>query len=219
MVPIISIVGQSGSGKTTFLEALVRELSRRKYRIGTLKHTSHTFEMDSEGKDSYRLKQSGSVIGGVFTNDSIGIVRDFNEKKDLDRIIADVFNDMDLVLMEGYKLGKYPKIVVLKEKDPENETREYNKDEIIAVVGEGEPDTGFNYYGKYEAKKIVDLLELEFIKPYCLQEIDLYINSKPVVLNDFVQKIVKNIINSIIDSLKGIDKKIKDIDLRFKTGK
>jgi molybdopterin-guanine dinucleotide biosynthesis protein MobB len=175
--------------------------------------------MDSEGKDSYRLKKSGSVIGGVFTNDSIGIIRDFNEKQDLDRIIADVFNDMDLVLMEGYKLGKYPKIVVLKEKDPEQETREYNNDEILAVVGEGEPDTDFNYYGKYEAKKIVDLLELEFIKPYRLQEIDLYINSKPVVLNDFVQQMVKNIINAMIDSLKGIDKKIKDIDLRFKTGK
>ena len=219
MVPVISVVGQSGSGKTTFLEALVRELSRRKYRIGTLKHTSHSFDMDSEGKDSYRLKQSGSIIGGVFTDDSIGMVRDFKEKQDLDRIIADVFNDMDLVLIEGYKLGKYPKIVILKEKDLEHETGEYNRDEIIAVVGEAEPDTGFNYYGKYEVKKIAELLELEFIKPYRLQEIDLYINSKPVVLNDFVQKIVKNIINAIIDSLRGIDKKIKDIDLRFKAGR
>ena len=58
MVPIISIVGQSGSGKTTFLEALVRELSRRKYKIGTLKHTSHTFEMDSEGNVVWKVKGS-----------------------------------------------------------------------------------------------------------------------------------------------------------------
>ena len=219
MVPIISVVGQSKSGKTTFLEALVRELTSRKYRIGTLKHTSHSFEMDSEGKDSYRLKQSGSVIGGVFTNDSIGVVRDFNEKEDLDRIIADVFNDMDLVLIEGYKLGKYPKILVLKDRDIEHEIREYKKEEIIAVLGEGEVNTDLSYYGKYEAKKIVKLLVLEFIKPYRLQEIDLYINSKPVVLNEFVQKIVKNIINAVINSLKGIDKKIQEIDLRYKAGK
>jgi molybdopterin-guanine dinucleotide biosynthesis adapter protein len=219
MVPIISVVGLVKSGKTTFIEALVRELSRRKYRVGTLKHTSHSFEMDSEGKDSYRLKQSGSIVGGVFTDDSIGIVRDLDDSQDLDRIIADVYSDMDLVIIEGYKLGKYPRIIVLKENDLESETKPYRDEEIIAVVGEGEADTGLNYYGKYEVKKIADLLELEFIKPYSIQEIDLYINNKPVLLNEFVQKTVKNIINAIIDSLKGIDKKIEEIDLRYKAGK
>lgn len=219
MVPIISVVGLVKSGKTTFIEALVKELSRRDYRVGTLKHTSHSFDMDSEGKDSYRLKQSGSIVGGVFTDDGIGIVRDLDSRQDLDRIIADVFNDMDLVIIEGYKLGKYPKIIVLKEDDLENETKTYRHDEIIAVVGENRADTDLNFYGKYEVKKIAELLELEFIKPYSIQEIDLYINNKPVVLNEFVQKIVKNIINAIIDSLKGIDKKIKEIDLRYKAGK
>jgi molybdopterin-guanine dinucleotide biosynthesis adapter protein len=219
MVPIISVVGLVKSGKTTFIEALVRELSRRKYRVGTLKHTSHSFEMDSEGKDSYRLKQSGSIVGGVFTDDSIGIVRDLDDSQDLDRIIADVYSDMDLVIIEGYKLGKYPRIIVLKENDLESETKPYRDEEIIAVVGEGEADTGLNYYGKYEVKKIAELLELEFIKPYSIQEIDLYINNKPVLLNEFVQKTVKNIINAIIDSLKGIDKKIEEIDLRYKAGK
>lgn len=175
--------------------------------------------MDSEGKDSFRLKHSGSVIGGVFSNDGIGVVRDFNEKEDLDRIIEDVFNDMDLVLIEGYKLGKFPKILVMKDKDIGPEIAEYEKDEIIAVVGEGEVDTDLNYFGKYEVKKIVDMLELEFIKPYSVQEIDLYINNKPVILNEFVQKIVKNIINAVIESLKGIDKKIKEIDLRYRKGK
>jgi molybdopterin-guanine dinucleotide biosynthesis protein MobB len=175
--------------------------------------------MDSEGKDSYRLKQSGSIVGGVFTDDSIGIVRDLDDSQDLDRIIADVYSDMDLVIIEGYKLGKYPRIIVLKENDLESETKPYRDEEIIAVVGEGEADTGLNYYGKYEVKKIADLLELEFIKPYSIQEIDLYINNKPVLLNEFVQKTVKNIINAIIDSLKGIDKKIEEIDLRYKAGK
>ena len=201
MVPIISIVGQAKSGKTTFLEALVGELTRKKYKVGTLKHTSHSFEMDSEGKDSYRLKQSGSIIGGVFTDDSIGIVRDFNEKEDLERIIEDVFNDMDIVLIEGYKLGKYPKILVMKDQDLEHEAREFRKEEIIAVIGDKEVNTELNYYGKYEIKKILGLLELEFIKPYSIQEIDLYLNNKPVVLNEFVQKIVKNIINAIIGSI------------------
>lgn len=219
MVPIISVVGQVKSGKTTFIEELVRELKKKNYKIGTLKHTSHSFDMDIKGKDSYRLKESGSIIGGIFTDDSIGIVRDFNEKKDMDRIIEDIFYDMNIVLIEGYKLGKYPKILVMKEQDLEEEIKEYKRDEIIAVLGEGELITELNYFGKYEIKKIAKFLEGEFIKPYSVQEINLYINNKPVILNDFVQKIVKNIIDAVIDSLKGIDKKIKEIDLRYKKGK
>jgi molybdopterin-guanine dinucleotide biosynthesis protein MobB len=172
--------------------------------------------MDSRGKDSYRLKHSGSIIGGVFTGDSIGIVRDFDREEDLDRIIEDVFSDMDLVLIEGYKLGRFPKILMLKEKELEQEIKEYNQDEIIAVMGDTEVETELSYFGKYEVKKVVELLELEFIKPYNIQEIDLYINDKPVVLNEFVQKIVKNLIRAVIDSLKGIDKKIRSIDLRYR---
>ncbi len=175
--------------------------------------------MDIEGKDSYRLKESGSIIGGVFTDDSIGIVKNFNEKKDLGRIIEDIFYEMDLVLIEGYKLGKYPKILIMKEQDLKEEIKEYRKDEITAVISEGELITELNYFGKYEIKKVAKFLEREFIKPYSIQEIDLYINNKPVVLNDFVQKIVKNIIDAVIDSLKGIEKKIKEIDLRYKKGK
>ena len=49
MVPIICVVGASNSGKTTFLEKLIPDLSRRGYRIGTVKHDVHGFEMDREG--------------------------------------------------------------------------------------------------------------------------------------------------------------------------
>ena len=90
--------------------------------------------MDSEGKDSFRLKHSGSIISGVFTNDGIGMVRDFDDREDLDRIIGDVFNEMDLVLIEGYKLGKYPKILVMKEQDLAHEIKEFNREEIVAVL-------------------------------------------------------------------------------------
>ncbi len=208
-------MGQSKSGKTTFLEGLVRELNSRRYKIGTLKHTSHSFEMDSRGKDSYRLKNSGSVIGGLFTDDCVNIFRDFNERKDLERFIEDTFHDMDLVLIEGYKVGRYPKIVILKGRDQE-ELKEYSRDEIIAVAGEAEIETELNYFGKYEVKKVADLLEIEFIKPYSEQDIEIYIDGKPILLNDFVQKIVKNIINAIIASLKDIEKGIKEIDLRYR---
>ena len=59
MLPIISIVGASNSGKTTFLEKLIPELASRGYRVGAVKHDAHGFEMDREGKDTWRLRGAG----------------------------------------------------------------------------------------------------------------------------------------------------------------
>ena len=60
MIPIISIVGKSDSGKTTLIEKLLPELVRRSYRIATVKHDVHGFEVDREGKDSWRHKKAGA---------------------------------------------------------------------------------------------------------------------------------------------------------------
>lgn len=190
-------------------------MASKGYRIGTLKHTAHSFQLDREGKDSYKLKNSGSKVGGIFNDDCIGIIKDFDVKEDQEKLIAVALNDMDLVLIEGYKLGKYPKILILGDNDFQQEIKGLRKDELIAIVGEGSMDTDLNCYGKDEIKKVAEFLELEFIKPYSVQDIDLYINNKPVVLNEFVQKVMKNIINGIIASLKGIDKKISLIDLWY----
>ena len=60
MGPIVSIVGKSGSGKTTLLEKVVAELTKRGYNVGTIKHDVHGFEIDYEGKDSWRHKKAGA---------------------------------------------------------------------------------------------------------------------------------------------------------------
>ena len=62
MPPIISIVGKSNSGKTTFLEKVVRELKRRGYRVAVVKHSTHDIKIDQPGKDTWRLAQAGSDV-------------------------------------------------------------------------------------------------------------------------------------------------------------
>ena len=59
-VPVVSLVGKSGVGKTTALERVIREIKRRGYRVGTVKHDTHGFDMDKPGKDSWRHAQAGS---------------------------------------------------------------------------------------------------------------------------------------------------------------
>ena len=112
MPPIISVVGKSESGKTTLIEKLIPELKNRGYRIGTIKHAHHNFDMDKEGKDSWRHKAAGSETVVIVSPGKISIVKD----EDLERLehLEKYFDGMDLVITEGFKREKMPKIEVCR---------------------------------------------------------------------------------------------------------
>ena len=76
MIPIVSIVGKSNSGKTTLIEKLIAELTRRGWRVATIKHNRHGFEIDHEGKDSWRHKQAGAVATVVASPRRIAVIED-----------------------------------------------------------------------------------------------------------------------------------------------
>ena len=61
-VPILSFVGRSNSGKTTLIERVIPELVRAGYKVATVKHAGHGFDLDTEGKDSWRHKQAGASL-------------------------------------------------------------------------------------------------------------------------------------------------------------
>ncbi len=216
MIPIVAIIGVVKSGKTLFLEELVRELKLRNHRIGTLKHTSHTFDFDEPGKDSYRLKVSGSDIGGIFSEESMVVIRDIDSSKDFLKVVLDYFNDVDLLLIEGYKAGRFPKILVLASSSIKKEAADFNKEEIMAVIGTCEEvKTDFNYFGRFEIKKVADFLEKNFIKKSVPEEIDLLINGNAVLLDNGMQEAVKDFLGKIEKSLKKSKKEISSIVLRY----
>ena len=74
MPPIVSIVGNSKSGKTTLIEKLVGELRARGYRVATIKHTRSDFEIDHPGKDRHRLMQAGSEVVVLSGPDKVAFV-------------------------------------------------------------------------------------------------------------------------------------------------
>ena len=112
MTPIISIVGKSESGKTTLIEKLIPELKKRGYRIGTVKHALHGFQIDREGKDSFRHKAAGADTVVVVSPKSIAMVKNGGGET-LDFVVK-YFSDMDLVITEGYKRENKPKIEVFR---------------------------------------------------------------------------------------------------------
>ena len=78
MAQIIAVVGKSSSGKTTLIERLIPELKKRGYRIGSVKHAHHGFQIDKKGKDSYRHRAAGADVVVVASPDEIAMVKRIN---------------------------------------------------------------------------------------------------------------------------------------------
>ena len=99
---IIRIVGKKKSGKTTFMEKLLPELARLGLAVATVKHDTHGFEMDREGKDSWRHKRAGARASAVCGPDQVALVKSVAREPSLEELARDYFADMDLVLAEGF---------------------------------------------------------------------------------------------------------------------
>jgi molybdopterin-guanine dinucleotide biosynthesis protein MobB len=107
--PIISFIGWSGVGKTTFLERLIPLLKSSGVRLALLKRDVHTFELDRAGKDTWRFTQAGADIVGI-ANDSHAAVL-MNRPTDFEALLAQI-RDVDLILTEGYHKLDLPQIEV-----------------------------------------------------------------------------------------------------------
>ncbi len=112
MIPIISFVGRANVGKTTLLEKLIKEFSRRGVKVATVKHTHH-FEMDGPGKDTWRHARAGAETVVIASPDKMALLDYSGREKSLDRIAA-LITGVDLIVTEGYKHADKPKIEVFR---------------------------------------------------------------------------------------------------------
>ena len=111
-IPIVSIVAFSGTGKTTFLVKLIPELKRRGLRVAVVKHDAHDFEIDREGKDSFKITQAGADVTGLISDKKAVIME--NRKVEVWKML-DRIEDVDVILTEGFKHGYWPKIMLHRE--------------------------------------------------------------------------------------------------------
>ena len=111
LVPIITFVGKSGTGKTTLLEQLIPMLKARGLRLAVLKHDAHHFEMDKPGKDTYRFTAAGADVVTISNAEKFAMIEQPPEELSLRDIISRL-PQVDLVLTEGYKKSRYPKIEI-----------------------------------------------------------------------------------------------------------
>lgn len=109
---IICIVGKKKSGKTTFLEKLIPELQALGVSVGVVKHDAHSFDMDHEGKDSWRLQQAGAETVVVSSPDRVAMIKAVDHELSLSELAQALFADKHLMLTEGYFNSEHPKIEV-----------------------------------------------------------------------------------------------------------
>ena len=163
MIPIISIVGKSDSGKTTLIEKLLPELIRRGYRIATVKHDVHGFEVDREGKDSWRHKQAGAHTVVISSPQKIALIRDVEKDLTLEEIRERMIQDVDLILSEGYKKDVQPKVEIFR-KEMHKELLCTREDNLIAIVSNRTFNMDVPCFGLEDVKGLADFIENQYLK-------------------------------------------------------
>jgi len=137
---VIAIVGSKGSGKTTTIETLTKQLTKRGYKIAVVKHIPEpNFTIDTEEKDTWRFAQSGAKIIVTVASDEIATIEKVDATSFSLEEILHRCRDIDLVFLEGFKklAGKnhdIPKIVTVKSAKEALEALETFKP-ILAFTG------------------------------------------------------------------------------------
>ena len=161
MIPIVSVVGKSGAGKTTFLEELIREIKRRGYRLAVVKHDTHGFEIDRPGKDTWRMAQAGSDVVVISSPEKMAMIKKTGRDLPLDEIAQFIGDDVDLILSEGYKREDKPKIEVSRSEV----SRELlcTADELLALATDQAFDMDVPQFALDDIVGLVDLLERQVL--------------------------------------------------------
>jgi molybdopterin-guanine dinucleotide biosynthesis protein B len=211
MPPVVSIVGVSESGKTTFLVKLIAELKSRGYRIATVKHTHHDQELSPPKKDTWKHIEAGSVATILNAPNGITMIKPAKKEVPFEEIARILGEDYDLILTEGFSRGDAPKIEVHR-KAVGGLLKSASK--RIAVITDEPLDVKGKQFGLDDVKGVADLLEEGFIKPN-QESISFYVNNEPVPLTLFPRQIITNVLLAMAHSLKGV-KKIKKLQIFLK---
>ena len=164
MPPVLGLIGKPNCGKTTLLEKLIPALGARGIRVGTIKHHHGEIEMDTPGKDTWRHKQAGARIVLLASPSGIGLVRDTDADPPVGELVDRYFQDVDLVIAEGYKEAAFPKIEVFRSAlydEPLDDPGE----SLIAMVSDCEVSRGITRFSPGEVDGLAEFIMAKIIKP------------------------------------------------------
>ena len=158
---VFGITGWKNSGKTTLTERLVAELTRRGWKVSTVKHAHHDFDVDKQGADSFRHRQAGAGEVAVVSGRRWALMHELRgEDEPTLEMVLGRLAPCDLVLVEGYKRESHSKIET-RRTDARDVTPLSASDPAIMAIAADHAvvDTALPVFGLDDIGVIADFIE------------------------------------------------------------
>ena len=203
LIPVVSVVGKSNVGKTTFLEKLIPELVRRGYRVGTIKHDVHGFELDTPGKDTWRHARAGSRAVAISGPNKVAVLLGVEREATLNEVVGLVEGEVDVVLTEGYKREGKLKIEVCRtERGAELLC---SAEELFCLVTDVDHSLPVPRFGLDDAAGVADLIEEKLLHASDAPRASLTVDGRSVEIRGFVADILEAVVRGIVTRLRGCE--------------
>ncbi|MBU3155608.1 molybdopterin-guanine dinucleotide biosynthesis protein B [Clostridium estertheticum] len=164
---VLSIVAiKSNTGKTTLIEKLIKALKLRNYSVGVLKHDAHKFDIDKEGKDSFKFSEAGADNVIVSSHEKLAMIQKVEKEVPIYEIIL-LFKDIDIVLIEGYKDNNFPKIEVHRKDVDSNllcTNPKFEFSQIIALATDEDVNVNIPILNLNDVNSICNFIESKLIE-------------------------------------------------------
>ncbi|MGJ7494315.1 molybdopterin-guanine dinucleotide biosynthesis protein B [Variovorax sp. RT4R15] len=164
---VIGFAGYSGSGKTTLVERLIPVFRLHGQRVSVVKHAHHKFDIDHPGKDTHRHREAGAFEVVVASDRRLALMREFEQPAQLSvhQLIAELYNGVDWVLVEGFKHSDLQKIEVWRAPAAGETARpaRYPEDDFVTAIATDAPNnlpvpTGLPVFDLDDAETIAQWL-------------------------------------------------------------
>jgi molybdopterin-guanine dinucleotide biosynthesis protein B len=112
---MVAVIGRKHSGKTTLVVRLAAELGARGHRVMTIKHGSHTFNIDPETTDTYRHYHEGNVAKvAMVAPDKFALIERHGEEPTFEQIVQRHMQEAGVIVCEGFTRTELPKIEIFR---------------------------------------------------------------------------------------------------------
>ena len=156
MSKVIGVVGWKDVGKTFFATEIIKLLVSKKFKVGSIKHAHHNFDIDQPGTDSFKHRNAGSSQVVISSSKRWAKIIENNNKKEksLEELIKE-FHDIDIVVVEGFKKENHPKIEII-EKDSQIINTEVKN--LIAIVSDEVLNSNIPVFKKNDIRGLVEFI-------------------------------------------------------------
>ncbi len=164
--PVVTLVARSGTGKTTLLVKLIAEMTARGWTVGALKHDAHKFEIDHEGKDTWKMAAAGAALTAISSPVKTAIIQRHELEPQFNQLLHPFIGKVDILLTEGFKRSNLPKIEAHRQelKQPLLCRGEYDDPNLIAVASNAPLQLNVPLFDLNDAPALADFIEERFLK-------------------------------------------------------